>query len=136
MNFIVITLDTLRYDFVGANGNEWIQTPTLDRFAQQATCFDRTYAGSFPTVPYRTDVFTGRFGEPFHPWAPLSWEAITLPEVLRNAGYVTMLIHDTPHLVNYGFGFDRPFRPCTKTQTESPCNIDKTFSALFASASS
>ena len=110
MNFIVVTVDTLRYDFIGANGNDWVQTPNLDRFAQQATCFDRTYAGSFPTVPYRTDVFTGRFGEPFHPWAPLSWEAITLPEVLRNAGYVTMLVHDTPHLVNYGFGFDRPFQ--------------------------
>ena len=48
-------------------------------------------------------------GEPFPPWGPLSWETVTLPEVLRNAGYVTMLIHDTPHLVNDGFGFDRPF---------------------------
>jgi arylsulfatase A-like enzyme len=109
MNFVVITIDTLRYDFLGANGNQEIITPNLDRFAQQATCFDRVYAGSFPTIPYRTDVFTGRFGEPFHPWAPLSWEAVTLPEVMRNAGYVTMLIHDTPHLVNYGFGYDRPF---------------------------
>ncbi len=109
MNFVVITLDTLRYDFIGANGNDWIMTPHLDRFARQATCFDRAYAGSFPTVPYRTDVFTGRFGQPFHPWGPLSWEAVTLPELMRNAGYVTMLIHDTPHLVNYGFGFDRPF---------------------------
>jgi len=109
MNFVVITLDTLRYDFVGANGNDWIRTPNLDRFARQAVCFDRAYAGSFPTVPYRTDVFTGRFGRPFHPWAPLAWEAVTLPELMRNAGFVTMLVHDTPHLVNYGFGFDRPF---------------------------
>ena len=99
MNFVVITLDTLRYDFVGANGNDWIRTPNLDRFARQAVCFDRAYAGSFPTVPYRTDVFTGRFGRPFHPWAPLAWEAVTLPELMRNAGFVTMLVHDTPHLV-------------------------------------
>ncbi|HLH72482.1 MAG TPA: sulfatase [Chloroflexota bacterium] len=109
MNFIVILLDTLRYDFLGINGNPTIRTPNLDRFARQATCFDRAYTGSFPTIPFRKDAFTGRFGEPLHPWGPLSWETVTLPELMRNAGYVTMLIHDTPHLVNFGFGFDRPF---------------------------
>jgi arylsulfatase A-like enzyme len=34
---------------------------------------------------------------------------VTLPEVMRKAGYATQLINDTPHLINYGFGFDRPF---------------------------
>jgi arylsulfatase A-like enzyme len=109
MNFVIIVLDTLRYDYLGCNGNPWIKTPNLDRFAAQAISFDRAYVGSFPTIPMRTDAFTGRFGQPLHPWAPLSWEAVTLPELMRNAGYVSMLVHDTPHLVNFGFGFDRPF---------------------------
>jgi len=109
MNFVVIMLDTLRYDYLACNGNAWIRTPNLDALAAQAVCFDRAYCGSFATIPQRTDAFTGRYGEPFHPWAPLAWDAVTLPELMRNAGYVTMLIHDTPHMVNYGFGFDRPF---------------------------
>ena len=109
MNVILIVADTFRYDYIGANGNPWIKTPSLDRLASESAVFDRAYTASFPTIPNRTDLMTGRYGEPLHPWAPLSWDALTLPEILAGHGYVTMLIHDTPHLVNYGFGFDRPF---------------------------
>jgi len=109
MNFIIIMCDTMRPDHLGCYGNDWINTPYLDAFARECTVFERAYCGSWPTIPNRTDLFTGRFGEPLHPWRPLSWEAITLPEIMRGNGYVSHLIHDTPHLVNYGFGFDRPF---------------------------
>ena len=34
MNFIVVCIDTLRYDHLGCNGNDWIQTPNLDRLAE------------------------------------------------------------------------------------------------------
>lgn len=34
---------------------------------------------------------------------------LTLPELMRVNGHVAHLINDTLHLVNYGFGFDRPF---------------------------
>ncbi|MFC1736077.1 sulfatase [Candidatus Hydrogenedentota bacterium] len=108
-NFIVVMLDTLRADHVGAYGKEMAHTPNLDRFASTAMRFDKAYAASFPTIPNRTDLFTGRYGEPFHAWRPLSYMDVTLPEVMRKAGYATQLIHDTPHLINYGFGFDRPF---------------------------
>ena len=33
MNVIVIMADSLRVDHLGCYGNEWIQTPSLDRFA-------------------------------------------------------------------------------------------------------
>ncbi|HJN40209.1 MAG TPA: sulfatase-like hydrolase/transferase, partial [Chloroflexota bacterium] len=39
----MIMNDTLRYDHVGANGNDWIQTPNLDRFAAESAVFDRHY---------------------------------------------------------------------------------------------
>ena len=101
--------DTWRYDHVRANGNDWISTPNLDRFAAESAVFDRSYIGSFPTIPCRHDLLKGRYGEPLHYWRPLQWDSLTFPEVLRDNGYVTMLIHDTPHMMNYGFGFDRPF---------------------------
>ncbi|MFC1735027.1 sulfatase [Candidatus Hydrogenedentota bacterium] len=109
MNFIVIMCDTLRADHIGAYGPGLAKTPNLDKFAESATLFRDAYVGSWATVPNRTDLFTGRYGEPFHRWRPLSYTDVTMPEVFRKAGYATQLINDTPHLINYGFGFDRPF---------------------------
>ena len=49
----------------------WIDTREMDRFARDATVFPRAYAGSFPTVPCRTDCFTGRTVFPVRGWSPL-----------------------------------------------------------------
>ena len=109
MNIILVIIDTLRYDFVGANGNQGIDTPSLDHLAAESTAFNRAFAASFPTIPFRTDVMTGRTGDPFHVWKPLRHSDWTLVEALKHEGYATQLIHDTPHLVNGGHNFDWPF---------------------------
>ena len=109
MNIILLIVDTLRYDYLGANGNAWIETPNLDRLAAQSWCFDRAFCNSFPTIPFRTDVIRGTFGDPFYPWHPLRFDVPTLPGILAEHGYATQLIHDTPHLVNGGHAFDYPF---------------------------
>jgi len=109
MNFVVIMNDTLRPDYLSAYGNKGVHTPHAAEFAKTAAVFDQAYVGSFPTIPNRTDIFTGRFGEPFHPWLPLSYDEVTLPDILRENGFVTQLICDTPHLINGGHNFDWPF---------------------------
>jgi arylsulfatase A-like enzyme len=109
MDFVVICIDTLRYDHMQCNGNSWIHTPNLDAFARQSVVFDNAFVGSFPTIPHRTDVFTGRYGEPLHPWLPLGFDDVTLPALLGRAGWTTYLVFDTPHLINGGHGFDYPF---------------------------
>jgi arylsulfatase A-like enzyme len=113
MNIALLIIDTLRYDYIGANGNDWMQTPNLDRLASESWCFDNAFAASFPTIPYRRDVMTGRYGGPFHVWQPLSHDDYTLPWALGGSGYATQLIHDTPHLVNGGHNFDWPFHAWT-----------------------
>ncbi len=113
MNIVVIVIDTLRYDYVGAHGNDWIRTPNMDRLAAESWVFENCYTASFPTIPHRTDAFTGRHGGPFHAWYPLPFDLPTLPGVLRQMGYATQLIHDTPHLVNGGHNFDWPFHAWT-----------------------
>jgi arylsulfatase A-like enzyme len=118
MNIILIVIDTLRYDFIRANGaNDWIQTPNLDSLAADSLIFDRAFAASYPTIPHRTDVMTGEYAwpyrGPFHPWMPLRFDVPTLPRLLAQSGYATQLIHDTPHLVNGGHAFDWPFAAWT-----------------------
>ena len=116
MNVVLIIIDTLRYDHIGANGSGLARTPNLDRLAAESWCFDRAFAASYPTIPHRTDVMTGRYGGPFHPWKPLRHDALTLPRFLSEAGYATQLIHDTPHLVNGGHNFDWPFHAWTQVR--------------------
>ena len=109
MNFVLICVDTLRYDHLSCNGNDWIKTPNLAALAEESVVFDNAYAGSLMTIPMRTDVIRGRFGTPFHPWWPLGFDWPTLPQVLGQAGWATMLVCDTPHLINGAHGFDWPF---------------------------
>lgn len=114
MNIITIIIDTLRYDYVGINGNQEIKTPNLDKLASKSWNFHRAFAASFPTIPHRTDVFTGCYGAPFHSWKPLDCDVPTIPGILaQEKGYCTQLIHDTPHLVNGGHRFDYPFHAWT-----------------------
>ncbi len=114
LNFLIIVIDTLRYDHIRAHGNRRIRTPNLDRLIGQSWDFHNSYCASFPTIPHRTDVITGRTGSPFHRWQPLPWHVPTLPRALAEAGYATQLIHDTPHLVNGGHNFDWPFHAWTQ----------------------
>ena len=51
MNIIVLVSDTFRYDYLGCNGNAWIGTAALDRFAERAVCFDRHYCRVFRLFP-------------------------------------------------------------------------------------
>ena len=104
MNIILIVIDTLRYDQIGP-----VQTPNIQRLSEESYQFHNAFAASYPTIPQRTDIMTGRYGGPFHAWHPLPHAAPTLPRYLAEAGYATQLIHDTPHLVNGGHNFDWPF---------------------------
>ena len=92
-NLIVIGLDTVRADHVGTYGNDWISTPALDAFAQEAIVFDRAYATAPWTLPAFASVFTGLY--------PMQHGAVggkrlrlrddyeTLAETLRDVGYAT-----------------------------------------------
>ena len=133
LNVVLIIIDTLRYDYIGAHGNTWIRTPNIDRLAGKSWIFDRAFTNSYPTIPMRTDVMTGRYGVPFNPWLPLRLDVTTLPQVLAKAGYCTQLIHDTPHLVNGGHAFDWPFHawtPIRGAEVDRPWIDDKPFTYL------
>jgi arylsulfatase A-like enzyme len=110
MNVILIVSDSLRADHVGCYGGERIHTPHLDRFAQDAVRFERAHCGSFPTVPCRNDIMTGRWTFTYKPWAPLGDHEVVLSETLNKAGYLTALFADTPHPFAPGFNYQHGFQ--------------------------
>ncbi len=109
MNFVVIISDTYRRDHLGCYGNKWISTPNLDKFAAESLVFDKFYTGSFPTVPQRRDLLTGRYSFTYSDWGPLPHTEVTLAQALGESGYMSYMVFDTPHLNNNGFWFDRGF---------------------------
>ncbi len=110
MRFVFIMIDTLRADFLGCYGDPNGYTPELDTFAKEAFVFDNCYISSFPTVPNREDIFTGRYSFPHHGWGPLPEDAVTLAQVFTDFGYLTQLITDTPHLIGRHYGYQRGFQ--------------------------
>ncbi|MFW6174399.1 MAG: sulfatase [Chloroflexota bacterium] len=110
MNVIVLMNDTFRRDHMGAYGNQWIHTPNLDRLAGESAVFDRSYIASYPTIPNRWDLATGRYGFPTRGWEPLWPEDVTMSQVLTTAGYTTMLIYDPPQIGYHNFDYTRGYK--------------------------
>jgi arylsulfatase A-like enzyme len=117
MNVIGIMLDSFRQDHIGTyNGGQPVfqgvpacQTPNLDAFAAECIVFDNAYPGGLPTIPVRTELFTGQSTLPFRPWQPLAKEDISIAEILRAEGYVCGLVSDCYHYRAPGMNFHRGF---------------------------
>ena len=104
MNFFIINADTYRYDNLFDRADMPVRTPHLDRFAERAVELSRMYAGSFPTIPERTDLIPGRYGWPWYGWQDLARSSPNcMPKILAESDYVSQLICDCPHLFNSGF---------------------------------
>ena len=120
MNAIVVILDSLRRDHVGAYGSVTTKTPNLDALAKESFRFTRPYPDAIPTVPARRAIHTGMRTFPFqewqaqhqgsanYGWSPLPEDQTTLSETLKYAGYTTGFVTDTWHMfsMNFGRGFD------------------------------
>lgn len=104
-NILLLITDTYRYDNLGDRSALQVRTPELDRFAAtRAAAMENFYAGSFPTIPHRTDLATGFLGWPHYGWQALEKSGRNpIASILGDAGYATQLICDCPHLFKAGF---------------------------------
>ena len=59
-NVLLITIDTLRADALGAYGNTRAVTPLIDRLAQGGLRFDNARAHNVVTLPSHANILTGR----------------------------------------------------------------------------
>lgn len=92
-NLLLITVDTLRADRVGAYGDGEATTPALDRLAAEGVRFESAYTPVPLTLPGHAALFTGRSplatGVRLNGHHYLADGETTLAERFRDAGYAT-----------------------------------------------
>src|SRR5271156_102185 len=113
-NVVLITIDTLRADHVGAYGYKQIKTPNIDGLAADGVRFERAFAVVPVTLPSHSSMLTGTYpmfsgmhdfsGNKLSPLQP------TLASVLKQAGYETgavigAAVLDSRFGLNQGFDF-------------------------------
>jgi len=111
-NVLLITIDTLRADRVGAFGGTGHLTPTLDGLAGQGLRFTRAYASAPLTLPSHTSMMTAA-SPPVHgvrnnSLFRLGGKLPTLATVLKSAGYRTGAFVGA-FVLNARFGLNRGF---------------------------
>ena len=111
---ILVTVDTLRADRLGAYGSSKGLTPALDRFAQGAARFTAAVTQVPLTLPAHATMLTGlhpaKHGVRTNDGFRLAPGVPTLPEALRRRGYATgAFIGGGPLQASFGLarGFDR-----------------------------
>src|SRR5436853_7666048 len=110
-NFILFITDQQRADFLGCDGHPVLRTPHIDSIATKGTLFSRFYVASPVCMPNRASLMTGRMPSVHGVRSngiPLSMQAVTFVELLRNAGYRTALVGKS-HLQNF-----TPYDPIIK----------------------
>ena len=119
-NILLITLDTVRADRLGAYGYKAAVTPTLDRLAAAGVRFDDATSQAPLTAPAHAAMFTGqypgRLGIRNNGSSPIPDATVTLAESLKAAGYRTgafigAFVVDRAYGFGQGFDtFDADFR--------------------------
>ncbi len=113
-NVLLITVDTLRADKVGAYGYAMADTPNLDRLASEGTRFSRVLTQIPQTNPSHAALFTGLYpstnGVLVHMVDKLKPGAQTIASVFSDAGYKTTGIYSWVSLDPQFCGFDRGFQ--------------------------
>jgi arylsulfatase A-like enzyme/Tfp pilus assembly protein PilF len=111
-NLLVITIDTLRADRLGAYGYSKAHTPHLDELASEGVVFEDVVAQVPVTLPSHASLFTGlvppTHGVRDNTYFRLDPGARTLAEVLKAQGYETAAFVSA-FVLNSSFGLDQGF---------------------------
>jgi arylsulfatase A-like enzyme len=109
-NVLLITLDTLRPDRMGAFGCDRDTTPALDAFAGESAFFEQAFANSSFTPPSHASILTSRYPSEhglLH-WNKSLGDVPTAADFFSAAGYRTGAFTPFPALLKIGLqrGFE------------------------------
>jgi choline-sulfatase len=109
-NVLWVCADDFAPYVCGAYGNRQVRTPNLDRLAAAGLRFDRAFCSCPLSTPSRQAFWTGRYprsiGVTLSP-TPLPEDEVTLPALLRRAGYLTAAFGKTHYYAPRKHEFDR-----------------------------
>lgn len=112
MGLIVITVDTLRADYLSCYGHARVLTPSIDRLASSGVLFRTAIAQSTTTTPSHASMFTSLYLQDHNVYS--NFEALgnkpkTMAEIFAGRGFSTFAVvnmrHLNPEVGNLGQGF-------------------------------
>jgi len=114
LSVLLISIDTLRADALGAYGNTRARTPWIDRLAREGVRFDAAHAHNVVTLPSHVNMLTGLY--PFEhgvrdnngfrvPKDTKTLASLLKPRGFRSAGFVSAFVLD--ERFGLASGFDR-----------------------------
>lgn len=109
--YVLISIDTLRADHLGAYGYGRDTSPFFDELAARGVLFERAIAQIPGTLPSHMSIFTGLYPAEHQVYPPasiLSPSIETLPEAFRRSGFRTGGLTDGGYM-DGRYGFDRGF---------------------------
>ncbi|NQV34557.1 MAG: sulfatase [Phycisphaeraceae bacterium] len=109
-NFVFFIADDVSQDDFGCYGHPTIKTPNTDVLAARGMRFDNAYLTTSSCSPSRCSIITGRY--PHNTGAPelhvkLPDAQVRFPELLRKAGYYTVLSGKNHMFGNQDRAFDK-----------------------------
>jgi arylsulfatase A-like enzyme len=110
-NVLLISIDSLRADRVGAYGNRHATTPAIDRLAGKGVVFENAASPTSWTLPAHASLLTGR-SQHLHGTIRIDDRVTRAGTVLAERfaanGYETVGFYSGP-ILNKAYGFDRGF---------------------------
>ena len=118
-NILLVSLDTLRADSLGSHGYPRDTTPFLDELAAEGLRFDKAFVVTLATTPSHVSILSSQYQESHGVLlasrkeegaeaAIISPTTTLLPEVMAEAGYLTLAVTDGGRF-RERFGFGRGF---------------------------
>lgn len=138
-DLLLISIDTLRADHLGAYGYPRATSPHIDALATRGVVFDNTMSTSSWTLPVHASLLTGLYPSQHQirdDGVRLPSRIPTLAGALRDAGYHTFAVVSQVY-VSRAFGFERGFAHFDdeliqggKTNPIAELVVDRFFEAL------
>jgi N-acetylglucosamine-6-sulfatase len=96
-NIVVVVVDDLRWDELGAAGHPWLETPNIDRLAAEGAHFTQSFHAVPLCSPNRASLLTGQFPSQHGivdnvARNQLSHRLQTFPRTLQQHGYETAFL--------------------------------------------
>ena len=117
-NVILVSLDALRADHLGAWGHTPATSPFLDGLAARGVRYSNAFVNTHGTTPSHTTLLSGLYQETHRvshwpteeaaPPAALGADILLLPELLQKAGYTTLAVTGGGNVAGR-LGFSRGF---------------------------